>query len=247
MASGERVMGRGAHIERPDGSRVPVLMNVSPVKSPSGPRYGRRLQLSGIDRTQTCRRGVARERSRAPGRDQPDPIHAGPVQPRRAVSLHQPGLCADDALSARRRRGQADRGHHRRERFRGAASHIETVLRGEAVEFDCEIDFPEAGKRFLHIAYRPEMDALGNVDGWIASLLDITARKSDEAVLARRAHEQASLYRFTDRLYRAASLTDIYDAALDAITGALHCDRASILRFDQGGVMRFVRLARLVR
>lgn len=54
------------------------------------------------------------------------------------------------------------------------------------------------------------------------------------------AHEHAALFRFTDRLYRAVSLSDIYDAALDAILDALGCPRASILLFDASGVMKFV-------
>lgn len=63
---------------------------------------------------------------------------------------------------------------------------------------------------------------------------------SDGASHARRAKEQATLYRFTDRLYRAGSLADVYEAALDAILSALRCDRASILLFDDAGVMRFI-------
>lgn len=50
----------------------------------------------------------------------------------------------------------------------------------------------------------------------------------------------AILYRLTDRLYRARSSADVYSAALDAITEALGCARASILLFDAAGVMRFV-------
>lgn len=52
--------------------------------------------------------------------------------------------------------------------------------------------------------------------------------------------EQTALYRFTDRLYRARDIADVYEAALDAITTALRCERASILLFDQAGVMSFV-------
>lgn len=59
-------------------------------------------------------------------------------------------------------------------------------------------------------------------------------------VLAEQANEAKTLYRLTDRLYRARSERDVYDAALDAIVGALGCSRASILLFDKGGVMRFV-------
>lgn len=57
---------------------------------------------------------------------------------------------------------------------------------------------------------------------------------------ARRAAELAVLYAFTDKLFRAERETDVYDAALDAIVGGLRCSRASILLFDDAGVMQFV-------
>ena len=48
------------------------------------------------------------------------------------------------------------------------------------------------------------------------------------------------MYEFTDRLYRARSERDICDAALNAISRALQCERSSILTFDHSGVMRFI-------
>lgn len=50
----------------------------------------------------------------------------------------------------------------------------------------------------------------------------------------------SELYRLTDRLFRSQTLQDVYAAALDAITTAMDCERASILLFDTEGVMRFV-------
>lgn len=61
-----------------------------------------------------------------------------------------------------------------------------------------------------------------------------------DGTLARRAREQKALFQFTDRLYRAGSLSDSYEAALNAIVDTLECKAASILRFDRDGVMRFV-------
>src|SRR5262245_50547834 len=69
--------------------------------------------------------------------------------------------------------------------------------------------------------------------------MDISHSKNVEASLARRMDEQAALYQFTDRLYRAGSQDDICEAALDAIIRALRCERASILLFDDAGIMRF--------
>lgn len=54
------------------------------------------------------------------------------------------------------------------------------------------------------------------------------------------AQAQGVLFRFTDRLYRARSLDEVYEASLDAIADGLGCRRGSILRFDAEGVMRFV-------
>lgn len=54
------------------------------------------------------------------------------------------------------------------------------------------------------------------------------------------ASEIRALYSLTDRLYRAATIEDVYEAALDAITDTLGCGRASILLFDGRGVMQFV-------
>jgi len=62
--------------------------------------------------------------------------------------------------------------------------YIDIVLQGEPVDFDCELEFPHSGRRSLAIAYRPERDVDGKVEGWIASLLDITDRRSGDA--ARR-------------------------------------------------------------
>lgn len=83
---------------------------------------------------------------------------------------------------------------------------------------------------------------LGDVtdDGDILEEAHPRSGKFREITAEQRAREQEALFRFTDRLYRASSLTDSYDAALDAIVDTLQCQCASILRFDRDGVMRFV-------
>jgi PAS domain S-box-containing protein len=62
---------------------------------------------------------------------------------------------------------------------------------------------------------------------------DITARKRSE-------QEQQALYQFAQQQNTAKSLSEIYQAALDGIRTTLQCSRASILLFDEKGVMRFV-------
>jgi len=80
----------------------------------------------------------------------------------------------------------------------------------------------------------------GELEGAIAAFQDITGRKRIEDALASRVDEQAALYQFSNQLQRATSFVDIHEAALDAITRALRCQRASVLLRDDAGQMRFV-------
>jgi two-component sensor histidine kinase len=71
-------------------------------------------------------------------------------------------------------------------------------------------------------------------------VVDISERKRTEEALAKHRDEQATLYQLTDSLYRAETADHAYEAALDALSRALSCDRASVLLFDDSGVMQFV-------
>lgn len=70
-------------------------------------------------------------------------------------------------------------------------------------------------------------------------MLRMSDRGVDERA-GRRAAPHDALYEMLARLYRAESIAQVYEAALDAICDGLGCARASILQFDDAGVMRFV-------
>jgi PAS domain S-box-containing protein len=74
---------------------------------------------------------------------------------------------------------------------------------------------------------------------------DITSRKTAELALARRMHEQAALFEFSERLQYVTSVPQLHEAALDAIGRGLCCERAAILLFESSGIMRFVAWRRL--
>ncbi len=48
----------------------------------------------------------------------------------------------------------------------------------------------------------------------------------DASPLGKRVDEPTALYEFTDRLYRARSEREISEAALDAISRSLQCERS---------------------
>lgn len=97
------------------------------------------------------------------------------------------------------------------------------------------------GTRIQFIPYpTPLFGSSGLLIGAVNMLVDISERKRAEEAVARHRDEQSALYRFTDGLFRAGALSDVCDSALTAIGQALGCQRASILLFDDAGIMRFV-------
>jgi len=61
--------------------------------------------------------------------------------------------------------------------------HVERVLAGEKVTYEAEVSFRGLGPRWIHAAYTPTRNAEGQVDGWVAVVLDISARKEVETSL----------------------------------------------------------------
>ena len=72
------------------------------------------------------------------------------------------------------------------------------------------------------------------------TLTDITARKEAETKLRRSERGLRALYRLTSAVGRAETVEDVFALALDSLIGAVGADRASVLLFDEAGVMRFV-------
>lgn len=117
---------------------------------------------------------------------------------------------------------------------------IARIARGERVEHYETVRRRKDGTLVdISLSVSPVRDADGRIIGASKIARDISERKRAENALAARIDEQAALYEFTRRLNRAESVDDVHAAALDAITRALRCSRASILLFDESGVMRF--------
>jgi PAS domain S-box-containing protein len=111
---------------------------------------------------------------------------------------------------------------------------LERVRRGEHVKHYETVRVRKDGLPLpISLSVSPIVDAGGTIIGASKIARDITERRRAE-------DQQAALYEFTDRLFRAGSEGDVYAAALDAIARALGCERASILLFDAAGTMKFV-------
>jgi len=55
--------------------------------------------------------------------------------------------------------------------------HVENVLAGNPVEYECEIAYKGISARIVRYVYTPDKNEHGEVVGWVASLLDVTDQK----------------------------------------------------------------------
>lgn len=75
--------------------------------------------------------------------------------------------------------------------FAAIMPHVEQVLRGESVEFETELPYAGAGRRFMRVLYTPDRDEDGKVIGWVGTISDITDHKQLEREREERAAELA--------------------------------------------------------
>ncbi|HYC01883.1 MAG TPA: HWE histidine kinase domain-containing protein [Azospirillaceae bacterium] len=72
--------------------------------------------------------------------------------------------------------------------------YIATVLTGRAVEFESWIDYPDGVRRYVHAAYVPHLAEDGAVQGFFATVSDLTGRRRGEErqhLLAREVDHRA--------------------------------------------------------
>lgn len=118
---------------------------------------------------------------------------------------------------------------------------IAKLRRGERIDhFETVRRRKDGSPVELAVTISPVRDASGHVIGASKVARDVSERKRAERALADAALKQQVLFHLADELHRANSLPQVYTAALNAICNAMRCERASILLYDENGVMRFV-------
>jgi PAS domain S-box-containing protein len=116
---------------------------------------------------------------------------------------------------------------------------LSSIVRGERVRHFETVRRAKDGRLLdISLTVSPIKDASGRVVGASKVARDITERRRAEAHLATTITTLEALYRLVDSVGRAKDLAGVCEAAIDAVM-TVGADRASVLTFDEAGVMRF--------
>jgi PAS domain S-box-containing protein len=238
LKTGRPVRGLEAIAERPDGTRVPFIPYPTPIYEPSGALMGAVNMLLDISERKSSEHAAQHFAAIVESSD--DAIISKDLDGiivswnRGAERLF--GYSADEIV------GKPVLTLIPKERQGEEPDILARIRRGERIDHYETVRQRKNGTRVdISLTVSPVRDGSGRIVGASKIARDVTEQKRAAHALDRRASEQAALYQFTDKLFRAQSLDDIHDAALETILQAIRCERASILLFDGAGVMRFVR------
>jgi PAS domain S-box-containing protein len=126
--------------------------------------------------------------------------------------------------------------------LRADLNHSEKVAAGELDQYSIETRLirKDGSAVWVNKSVSAVRDSDRRLNYLVGVVEDITQRKQAELALADAARHQKALFHLADHLHRATSADEVFSAAIEAILGALECDRASISLFDEQGRMRSV-------
>lgn len=248
LRTGVPVRGLEGRIERPDGSHVWAVVHITPVEDEDGKVIGaincfhERVTGGRLEATDARPEDWARERDARLAASY-EHVGAGIVEvdgDGRMLRVNQQ-LCQLTGYSAAELLGRTIFQETLPEDMDGDLQQFRRQLAGEIDRYSIEKRiFRKNGDHFWAAVTSSSIrDGAGRFLYAVRVQHDITDRKIAEQALARRMDEQAALFEFSERLQHVGSVRQLFDVALDAIVRGLDCQRASILLFDNSGVMRF--------
>jgi len=242
LRTGIPVRGAEGKVERPDGSAIWAMVHIEPVEDEDGNVIGaincfhdvtNHVQASELLRQKDQRLAITHE-------------HAGigiaEVEADGKLARVNTYLARMLGYSCEELLGRSIFDPTLTESQKADKEQFCRQVRGEISHYTIEKRFRrhDGTKLWTSITSSSVCDPEGHFLYAVRVQRDVTAQKDAEEALIRRADEQAALYEFSEALQNSDRLEDVYDRALASIVRALHCDRASILLFDDSGVMKFV-------
>jgi PAS domain S-box-containing protein len=125
------------------------------------------------------------------------------------------------------------------ERLHEETEILSRLRRGQSIQhFETERMRRDGTRIPISLAVSPMRDAAGRVFGASKIARDITDRRRAEAAIHEALQRLEVLYRLVDEVGRVDDVSAVCEAAVDAVV-SVGAHRASVLIFDDAGVMRF--------
>ncbi len=128
------------------------------------------------------------------------------------------------------------------EAYRAVRPYMERALAGEAVTYEAELPYRDAGPRHIEATYVPQRAPDGSVAGFVGLVSDITERKNHELFRAAAAERAERLLKITAGIADAVSTAQVFEAVVDQVAEVIGASSAGLWLVEQDG-----RSARLVR
>ena len=104
---------------------------------------------------------------------------------------------------------------------------------------ECRSRAKDGRERIIELSSFAVNDGAGEPVCYVGIKRDVTEQRQAAGELQQKFDELQAVHRMTDAVTHAAALEEIYDVALDELQHTVHASRASILLYDDDGVMRF--------
>ena len=126
-----------------------------------------------------------------------------------------------------------------RRAFEQLLPHFEAVLEGKEVKYEEEVPLGGIGPMWISAVYRPTRNSNGIVDGWVAVVRDISARKHGQAQLTAEATALARLNELSSRLLLATDLSGGLDDVVGSAVELMGAAMGTFQLFDEDlGILR---------
>jgi PAS domain S-box-containing protein len=120
------------------------------------------------------------------------------------------------------------------EGFQTILPYVQQVLGGEPVEYESDIGYAGVGPRRVLVKYTPDRDRSGNVQGWIASILDLTDQKKADARIAADVQAMTTLRDLGGLYVRKDVATDeCLQSTVGAAISLVGADKGNLQVFDE--------------
>jgi PAS domain S-box-containing protein len=126
--------------------------------------------------------------------------------------------------------------------YEGLRGRIDQALGGQSITFESRVPYRDRGERFVEATYVPDVGSDGRVQGYVALVSDVTAKKELAAAREAVGRRNERLQAITAAIASAVTPSQVFEAIVDEVASALGASSAGLwVVRDEGRTAVLVR------